>query len=329
MKRTLTHSRLLSVHTHRLFATLALALAVTASIVSMTSAATVQNPQSGSNGLQGTISSPPPTKGATITTPVNGATFTALPITVNGLCPNGLLVKLFDNNVFVGSVQCTNGSYSLQIDLFSGKNDLIARVYDSLDQAGPDSNTVTVTFNDNQTLTFGSRVTLSSIYGRLGTDPGSELSWPIILSGGTGPYAISVDWGDNSPASLQSVQFPGNINIKHTYKNAGVYKIIVKATDANGTTAFLQLVGVSNGKASGSGSGSGATTTKVFVKVIWWPAAVCVPLLGVSFWLGRRSELMSIRHSIEDTQREALAVEAAEVKDVKKADVAKDTQPKA
>lgn len=98
---------------------------------------TPPGPASGSVGLEGTISSPPPTRAATITTPVNGRAFDTTPITVNGLCPQGVMVKLFSNNIFVGSVRCTNGSYSLQIDLFSGQNDLIARVFDDLDQAGP------------------------------------------------------------------------------------------------------------------------------------------------------------------------------------------------
>ena len=109
-----------------------------------------QNPQSGSVGLEGTISSPPPTRGATISSPVSGRSYTELPVTVSGLCPQGVMVKLFSNNIFVGSVKCDNGSYSLQIDLFSGQNELIARVYDDLDQAGPDSNLVQVTFNDAQ-----------------------------------------------------------------------------------------------------------------------------------------------------------------------------------
>jgi hypothetical protein len=39
----------------------------------------------GSVGLQGTITTAPPTRGATITTPGNGAVFTTVPITVSGL----------------------------------------------------------------------------------------------------------------------------------------------------------------------------------------------------------------------------------------------------
>ncbi|MEO8105495.1 MAG: hypothetical protein ABI602_04130 [Candidatus Saccharibacteria bacterium] len=258
-----------------------------------------KNPQSGSVGLEGTISSPAPTRGATITTPGNGATFTSVPITVNGLCPQGLLVKLFANNIFVGSIMCTTGSYSLQIDLFSGQNDLVARVYDALDQAGPDSNIVTVRFNDAQFLEFGTHVTLSSIYAKLGADPGDALNWPIIVAGGTGPYAISVDWGDGSPSDLTSDPFAGTLMLTHVYKAAGVYKITVKATDSQGGEAFLQLVGVGNGKVVQNSNASGNSSSITKIVVLWWPAVAMLPLIFAAFWIGRRHELFTLRKQLE------------------------------
>lgn len=269
-----------------------------------------QNPQSGSVGLEGTVPSPPPTQAATITVPGNGQTFKTTPITISGLCKTGLLVKVFSNNIFVGAAMCANGSYSLQADLFSGRNDLVARVFDALDQAGPDSNVVSVTYADTAFAQFGTRVSLSSIYAQLGADPGKVLDWPIILTGGVGPYAISVDWGDGTAPTLQSESFPGNISIKHTYKSAGVYKVIVKATDSNGTVAFLQLVGVANGKVSqstltggsSSSSNNGANTTKQ--TIIWWPMLLLMPLIVASFWLGRRHELFSIRKQLERSRGE-------------------------
>ena len=84
--------------------------------------------QSGSVGLTGTISAPPPTTGATISFPKTGDNFDKVPIKVTGICPDGLLVKVFKNNVFAGSVQCVGGNFSLQTDLFVGTNDLVARV---------------------------------------------------------------------------------------------------------------------------------------------------------------------------------------------------------
>lgn len=259
--------------------------------------------QSGSTGVQGEISSPPPKTAPTIGIPSNGQTFTTIPITVSGLCTSGLLVKIFSNNVFVGATVCKNGSYSLQVDLFSGRNDLTARQFDALDQESPVSNTVTVTFDDAQFAQFGTHVTLTSDYARRGANPGQTLTWPVIVSGGEGPYAISADWGDGKPAELLSQASPGVVTLQHVYDTAGTYDIIIKATDKNGTTAYLQVVGVANGSASqqpGSTSKSGGT--KVIIEFLWWPAIVLLVLAAVSFWLGRRYELASLRKRIEENR---------------------------
>lgn len=174
-------------------------------------------PAGGSLGLEATIPSAPPAQAATIATPRDGTTVTDIPITVSGLCSTGLLVKVFANNVFVGSVMCAGGSYQLKADLFNGQNDLVARVYDALDQAGPDSNVARVTFNDAQFQNFGTRVEITSNYARRGANPGDELDWPVTLSGGTPPYAVSVDWGDGKGADLMSAQFADTLTLKHTY----------------------------------------------------------------------------------------------------------------
>jgi len=268
-----------------------------------------QNPQSSSVGLEGTVPGAAPTQAATIGVPTNGQVFTSSPITVSGLCKTGLLVKIFSNNIFVGSALCTNGSFSLKIDLFSGRNDLIARVYDNLDQQGPDSNTVSVTFNDAQFAQFGSHITISSTYARKGANPGDTLSWPFIISGGTGPYALSVDWGDGKPTDLKSVSFPGSVTMDHVYAQAGVYTVIVKGTDANNTSAYLQVVGVANGQVSGSvPSGSSATTTTPNGQtiVIWEPLLGAIPIILIAFWLGRRHELYTIRKSLENSREQII-----------------------
>ena len=282
--------------------TLVLSFALLVSVVGPASALGSSNPnQSSATGVQGTISSPPPQTAATIVTPVSGRVFTSVPVTVSGLCTTGLLVKVFSNNIFVGSVQCVGGSYSLQIDLFSGQNDIISRVYDALDQAGPDSSAVTVTFQDGQFAAFGQRISLSSTLAKLGANVGSNLSWPIILSGGTGPYAISVDWGDSSAASLQSQPFAGTFTISHTYEAAGIYRVIVKATDSTGAAAFLQLVGVGNGPVTQSttGSGNSSSSSGTTTRYIWWPVLAMLPIILAAFWVGKRYELAAIHKQIE------------------------------
>jgi hypothetical protein len=191
-----------------------------------------QQSKSGAAGIEGVIPAGPPTTAATISLPKNGQTFTTTPITVSGICQKGLLVEIFDNGVFVGSANCGTGSYSLQIDLFDGRNDLIARVYDSLNQNGPDSSTVTVFFRSPFT-TPGARPSLTTAYAKRGADPGSILTWPITLSGGTGPYAFSVDWGDNSALDLISRNSAGNLNLEHSYTQSGLFNVTVKVVDAN------------------------------------------------------------------------------------------------
>lgn len=262
--------------------------------------------EQGSVGIEGKLSAPPPSQAATISIPRTGQSFSELPVTVSGLCPGDVLVKLFKNNVFAGSVQCTNGSFSLIIDLFNGQNDLVARVYDALDQAGPDSNTVTVTFN-NDKPSFGGRVSLSSAIAKKGANPGQTLVWPISVSDGEGPYAISVDWGDGKTPDLISRPFPGTFDISHVYDNPGVYNIIIKATDKNGGVAYLQLVGVANGALSqenqqgGQNDGGGGTTIRQ--QILWWPAAVSIPLIVTTFWLGKRHELHTLKKKIERGDR--------------------------
>lgn len=267
--------------------------------------AQVENPQSGAVGMQGTISQPPPTRGATISVPSTGQSFSQIPITVSGLCPGDLLVKVFKNNVFAGSAQCRNGSYSVLLDLFTGGNELVARVYDALDQPGPDSNMVSVTFVDAR-ANVTTRPTLTSNFAKRGANPKQELVWPILLSGGSGPYAISVDWGDGKPPDLMSLGFPGPFNIKHAYDSAGVYNVVVKAVDRDGGTAFLQLVAVANGPLSQDQQGqdkeddkAGATKTII----LWQPAAILIPMMLSTFWLGRKYELKYLKKKIERGER--------------------------
>ena len=236
--------------------------------------------ESGSVGLEGRISAPPPTTPAVISFPTNGAVIRDLPVTVTGICQDGLLVKLFKNNVFAGSAQCVNGGFSIQIDLFSGLNELVARVYDDLDQAGPDSNIVRVTF--------------------------PSAGFNTGISGGNGPYAVSVDWGDGKPADIYSQPFAGAFNIEHVYDSPGIYNVVVRATDKDGNVAFLQLVAVANGplsqtSADGEGGG-GAGDIKETTKILWQPAAISIPLILSTFYLGRKYELFTLRKRLE--QRE-------------------------
>jgi hypothetical protein len=263
------------------------------------------NPSDDGIGMQGTLVQPPPSNAPTITLPSNNQSFEQIPITVTGLCTDDLLVRIFKNNVFGGSAICENGSYSIQTDLFGGQNQLTARVYDDLDQASPVSNTVTVTYLIDVPVVPGSpdevgqRIALTTTFARKGADPGEELIWPITLSGGRNPYALSVDWGDGK-SDLLSQESAGTFDLKHIYDNPGVYKVIMKATDADGISAFLQVVGIANGAVTvGTGAQGNEAPVVTKTKVLWQPAAIMFPLLLSTFWLGKRYQLQKVRYRIK------------------------------
>jgi hypothetical protein len=259
--------------------------------------------QTGSVGLTGTVPGPAPSQAATIDVPRSGQSFSSLPITVSGFCVNNTTVEIYKNNVFAGATPCQGSSYRLQIDLFDGRNDLIAKEFDDLNQAGPDSATVTVTFS-NPAPQLGPRILLTSEFSKRGANPGSILSWPVTLSGGTGPYAISVDWGDKSKSDLISQQVGGLLNLQHTYAQAGIYNVLIRATDANGNAAFLQVVGIGEGPIQQSTSKSGGIITKESTKIIWWPIIVLFIFIFIAFYVGQKNQLEAIRRRLragEDT----------------------------
>lgn len=257
------------------------------------------NPKENSYGLEATKTQAPPTRGATITTPGNGASFSTSPINVSGICPTGLLVQVFNNGVMVGAVMCKGGSFSVKVSLFAGINELTALVYDDIDQVGPKSNTRKVTYTDTNFTSFGELITLTSSYGRRSAPINAQLSWPLQLSGGTGPYAFSIDWGDGTGAMLQSQSLSGLVTIRHVYKTAGIYQVNIKVTDKNGVSAFLQVIAVANGQVDSAALAADVTKkSEPAVAVLWIPAAIAVALLLPTYWLGRRSQLVSLRNKM-------------------------------
>jgi hypothetical protein len=266
----------------------------------------VVNPNDKGIGMEGTLVQPPPTDAPTIILPNNNQSFDEIPVTVSGLCVDTLLVRVFKNNVFGGAAICDGGSYELQIDLFPGNNELKAVQYDDLDQASPESNKVNVVYTIDVPHVPGSpdqvaqRITLTSNFARRGANPGDELSWPVTISGGRSPYAVSVDWGDGKN-ELLTRNAAGTFDLKHAYERPGVYRVIVKATDADGQSAFLQLVGVGNGSIDSSlASSEGGGGTVIQTKIIWQPALIMFPLLLASFWLGKRYQLKRVRYRIKN-----------------------------
>lgn len=286
---------------------------------------------SASYTVHASVPGPPPSTAATIDTPLNEAAFTGVPITITGSCPIDTYVEILRNGFSSGIALCSSGgSYTMQIDLFKGVNQLVARDYSFTDQAGPDSGITTVHYNPpglpplnpssggtttpyTPGVTTGVAVPLmiKPNYTFVGYYVGQPASWQIRLDGGNPPYAVSVDWGDGK-SQLYSVKDPGSLSIQHTYAKTGAYRgsypVKVHATDTIGNQTYLQLLAIisnrpktvvasSTSGSSGGGISFGEWANIGHIVAYVWSTYGLIVLMLISFWLGERRELFAIRHS--------------------------------
>ena len=260
-------------------------------------------PEAGSVSVTGTLPKAPPKVAATIGSPSNNQHFNTSPITVSGTCPENTVVEIFKNDIFAGSTPCEDGgNYQIQVDLLFGQNVLVARVYDVLNQAGPDSNSVTVfydglpgqaaplslfNFSDRQLL-----INTDAVYR--GVFPDQQLNVPISILGGTSPYALNVEWGDSSNKVIprgDNLVF----NASHVYRKAGTYQISLQASDSRGAVAFLTVAAIVNGQPPVV---AGITPKSPVNKLlVLWPLYVATATIVLSFWLGERREKRVLMHA--------------------------------
>jgi hypothetical protein len=297
------HSGKLRPHEHTSYLPLAvLLLAVGLLLGVYTAYAASPGPEAGSVGLSGIVPGKPPTTGATIDSPREGARFSTTPVTVSGTCPKNTLVEVFKNNIFAGSTPCRDdGKYSLDIDLLIGPNILVARVYDDLNQPGPDSNQPTVHYDalpaqagPLTSLDFGgAQLLLNTDAVFRGVFPGQDLSVPVDILGGTPPYAINFQWGDSSNKVVPRANNQ-SFTAGHVYTNPGTYQISIQGSDANGRVAFLTVAAIVNGQsvvATGDTNGKASVSNVTMARLLaLWPLYASAVAISISFWLGERRE---------------------------------------
>lgn len=263
-------------------------------------AATPYNgPESGYVALSGTMPGPPPKSGAVIKSPVNGQSFSTSPVTVAGSCPTDTMVEVFKNGIFAGSGPCkSDNTFSFDIDLLNGANKLTAKAYDALNQPGPDTPAVNVTYNHSLATTAGiapldldgAQLLLNSDAVYRGAFPNQPLSIPISIIGGTPPYAINIQWGDGSNTVVSRANNL-TFNTSHTYKKAGTFQITIQATDHQSRVAFLTVAAIVNGQPP-LAAGSTNTPTKAAMNklLVLWPLYTTAAAVVISFWMGERRE---------------------------------------
>jgi hypothetical protein len=299
------HSGRLRPHEHTSYVPLAFLILVTCVLTAIFSYSTlveagtpaVPGPTSDSVSLTGSVPETPPKVAATITSPRDGQHFSISPVNIAGTCTKGALIEIYKNDIFAGSTPCDDsGKFSFDVDLLYGKNILVAKIFDVLNQAGPDSSPVTV-FYDAQPPNTGSitSLNLSGTQLILSTDavyrgkfPDQMLNVPVSIIGGVAPYAVSVDWGDAG----NNVIPRGNttvFNASHAYKKPGIFKIILKGTDSDQRVAFLQVAAFINGQPSVIAASATNKPSPNWLFLILPLLAVAVTLVA-SFWLGERRE---------------------------------------
>lgn len=291
------HSGKLRPHEYTSYGPLAVLLVVVGIVLTIVTASADSGPGSGSIGLTGTMPGVPPKVAATITTPTNQQHFSVSPVTVSGTCPKNTLVELYKNDIFAGSTTCNDsGNYSLNVDMLIGKNTLIARVYDALNQPGPDSNAVTIYYDALPTQTAGiTSLNLGGAQLLLNTDavyrgvfPGQPLNISISIIGGTAPYAVNIQWGDSTNKII-----PRNDNLtftaSHTYSKPGTYQITLQADDGQSRVAYITVAAIVNGQPAVALTAS-ATTSKMNKLLALWPLYTAIVAMVISFWLGERRE---------------------------------------
>lgn len=298
-----SHSWKLRPHEHTsYFPLLILLLVVGVSLTTFTSYAQSPPPIPSSIGLSGQVPSAPPTSGATITSPNDLTRFSSTPITVSGTCPKYTIIQIFKSNIFAGSVPCSDSEdYSLDIDLLIGQNDIFAKVYDALNQPGPDSNTITVFYDalpfqsaGLTTLDFsGTQLLLNTDAVFRGAFPNQELKIPVDVLGGSLPIAINIQWGDSTNKVVPRDNNQGFVE-GHIYTKPGTYQISLQASDAKGRLAFLSVAAIVNGQPGvvAASNNSQNSTSEAIVASLFalWPLYTGAVAVVISYWYGERRE---------------------------------------
>lgn len=278
------------------------------------------------------VPGPPPTVGAVITSPADGLKLIdEKTINVTGTCPIETFITIKNNGSLVGSTICTEaGVFSVKIQLVVGKNVLTALDYDNLNQAGPETATVTIevefsnatstdeeevpilpsnpsiipNVDDNKNTNNGNVATSNCEIYQTGDLPvssephvaivcvprtfGPNISQNLGLLawGGTPPYAVSIDLGDNSDNILRSIPTAGYYKISFRYANPGTFKVDVKLTDSNNEIAIVQTAVQVNGVVDNTPNTPIDTIVDDITKYSWFDTPVPMYLLAVAITLG-------------------------------------------
>jgi hypothetical protein len=209
------------------------------------------------------VPAPIPSTPAVINDPKDKAVVQTSNIIVSGNCPiivPAIIVGIYSNDTLVGSSGCSaSGQFSAVVHLVPGQNILIPRIYTITNDGGPigspisitlvlSASTSTVRSTSNSSISNStspsSNIFLSADKPFILYKSGQKLIWPIKIEGGTPPYVLSIDWGDNTKIAINSKTY-GVVELSHSYTGSDTYLIRLTVRDSTGSVASISVVAVS------------------------------------------------------------------------------------
>jgi hypothetical protein len=292
------------------YAILFFLIAFTSLFIAYISHSVSADQQSGGISLIGINKGVPPEIAAGITKPKPNERFNSSKVEIAGTCLEDKYVEIYRNDAYAGTAICDNyGTFSLTITLTPGPNELVAKTRDAFEQYGPDSATVLVYYDQpnspaqSPSGTPGQSQTGTSqnipppmIYTQpvqKGARHGKPFELQYEINGGKAPYAVSIDWGDNTPPSLYSHEQQGDFTALHVLKKSGQLIIGISLLGAGGYEAYIQTIVIVEGNepiVTSNGECINCFTKNEYEKLVdklWLPVSVATLMTG-SFWLGEK-----------------------------------------
>ncbi|MGH9856594.1 MAG: hypothetical protein ACRD4B_02000, partial [Acidobacteriota bacterium] len=330
----LVHHRHTGRHVHRqytAYSALFFILALTGATLLLVGVSVKAGPPqtySGDINLTGIVTGPPPSTPAAFTEPKNGVFVTKSEVTLKGTCEpqeHGRVIEIYRLSAFAGSTQCTpDGNFEIIITLVPGKNELIARTVDWVGQYGPDSEKFVIFYdvpltdpNDPGTLINNlpplQLFTKDHVFKGINRNKLHPFKYEV--KGGKAPYAVTVDWDDDTHNDVASLRRGGDFNFSHEYRKSGLYKLTFSAADFYSNKATFQVLAVVNetvappnyvgvatpgpsAVCAGDPNGVECYVTSQVANIVdkLWPAFIIACLMTLSFWIGEKMMYLHYFH---------------------------------
>ncbi len=190
------------------------------------------------------IPAPIPITAPVITDPSSNRATSKATLVVSGTCPiitPKVIIVILDNGSEAGSAACdANNNFQVSITLQPGANVLVARSFTITGDSGPDSTSVTVTYNPPvPPPALGSSgnnvspldLTIDESFMVFGRE--KDALWLGSIIGGTGPYQLRIDWGDGAQ-NTYTFATAGQHTTTHHYPVLKPYDTIFYLSDHSG-----------------------------------------------------------------------------------------------